>query len=418
MSPYLQKREKEMNEIQNKRQLSKLILLFACTYMVSYLTRINYGTIISAMVTQTGFSKDSLSMALTGSFITYGAGQIVSGIMGDRISPKRLVSCGLVVTVLMNILLPFCGNPWLMCAVWCVNGFAQSFMWPPIVRLMSTLLSERDYQVASVRVSWGSSVGTILLYLLSPLILAVLPWKWVFWLCAIGGATMLLVWHRTAPDIPVYAKSKDNGAQTQKHVGIFSPLVIAIMLAIALQGMLRDGVTTWMPSYISETYNLSSSISIFSGVLLPLFGIASFYIASRIYGGKLKSPVTCSGIIFAVGSTAALGLFFLNGTSVIGSVLLSALLTGCMHGVNLLLICMVPPFFKSQGNVSTVSGMLNACTYVGSAISTYGIARLSGSIGWRNTVFVWFLIAFAGTAVCFLSSRSWNKRFAKTPNDK
>lgn len=407
-----------MNEIQNKKQVTKLILLFACTYMVSYLTRINYGTIISAMVTQTGFTKDSLSMALTGSFITYGAGQIVSGIMGDRISPKKLVACGLAVTILMNILLPFCGNPWLMCAVWCVNGFAQSFMWPPIVRLMSTLLSEHDYQMASVRVSWGSSVGTILLYLLSPLILTVLPWKWVFWLCAIGGGAMLLIWLRTAPDIPVYAKPKSNGTQMQKRVGIFSPLVIAIMVAIALQGMLRDGVTTWMPSYISETYYLSNGVSILSGVLLPLFGIASFYVASRIYGGKLKSPVTCSGIIFAVGSLAALGLFFLNGASAVGSVLLSALLTGCMHGVNLLLICMVPPFFKSQGNVSTVSGVLNACTYVGSAVSTYGIARLSGSIGWRNTVFVWFLIAFAGTTVCFLSSHGWNKRFGKTPNDK
>ena len=222
---------------------------------------------------------------------------------------------------------------------------------------------------------------------------------------------MLLVWRRSAPDISVTAKQKSHGMQKKNHTGIFSPLVIAIMAAIALQGMLRDGVTTWMPSYISETYNLGNGISIFSGVLLPLFGIASFYIASRIYGDRLKSPVAGSAIIFAVGAVAALGLFFLNGTSAVGSILLSALLTGCMHGVNLLLICMVPPFFKAQGNVSTVSGVLNSCTYVGSAVSTYGIARLSGSIGWQNTVFVWFLIAFAGTTICFLSIRSWNKRF-------
>lgn len=400
-----------MCKIQDTKQVNRLILLFACTYMVSYLTRINYATIISAMVTQTGFSKDSLSMALTGSFITYGAGQIVSGIVGDRVSPKKLVSCGLAVTVLMNILLPFCVNPWLMCAVWCINGFAQSFMWPPIVRLMSTLLSERDYQTASVRVSWGSSVGAILLYLLSPPILAILPWKWVFWLCAIGGAAMLLFWLRSAPDIPAYTKQRSNGTQKQGRVGIFSPLVIAIMAAIALQGMLRDGVTTWMPSYILETYNFSSGISVFSGVLLPLFGMASFYIASRIYGGKLKSPVTCSTIFFAVGSIAALGLFFLNDASAAGSVLLSALLTGCMHGVNLLLICMVPPFFKSQGNVSTVSGILNSCTYIGSAISTYGIALLSEVIGWQSTVFVWFLIALGGAVLCLVSIPVWKKQF-------
>lgn len=394
----------------DKKQVNRLILLLASTYMVSYLTRINYGTIISEMVTQTGFTKDSLSMALTGSFITYGTGQIISGVLGDRISPKKLVSCGLLVTVLMNVLLPFCDNPWLMCGVWCVNGFAQSFMWPPMVRMMSSLLSERDYQKASVRVSWGSSVGTILLYLLSPLILAVLPWKWVFWICSACGAAMLLVWNGLASDVPTVVREKCQKTQKQKGV-LFTPLILAIMAAIALQGMLRDGVTTWMPSYISETYNLGNGVSILSGVLLPLFGIASFQATSRMYGGKIKSPVTCAAIIFAVGAAAALGLYFLNGTGAIGSVVLAALLTGCMHGVNLLLICMIPPFFKAQGNVSTVSGVLNACTYVGSAASTYGIARLSGSIGWQNTVFIWFLIALMGTILCLLCIPEWNKKF-------
>ena len=50
----------------------------------------------------------------------------------------------------------------------------------------------------------------------------------------------------------------------QKRVGIFSPLVIAIMVAIALQGMLRDGVTTWMPSYISEVFNMFEYLNQYS----------------------------------------------------------------------------------------------------------------------------------------------------------
>ena len=390
---------------------NKLILLFACTYMVSYLTRINYGTIISAMVNQTGFTKDSLSMALTGSFITYGAGQIISGILGDRFSPKKLVAYGFIVTIAINILLPFCGNPWLMCAVWCVNGFAQSFMWPPLVRLMSSMLSAEAYQKASVRVSWGSSVGTILLYLCSPLILSVLSWQWVFWICATCGICMLLVWLKAAPNGEVKQIAKPQNVQSKNLKGIFSPLMIAIMVAVALQGMLRDGVTTWMPSYISETYHLDSGVSILSGVLLPLFSIISFQIASRMYGGQLKNPVGCAGIIFAVGAIAAFGLFLLNGASAVASVLFSALLTGCMHGVNLMLICMIPPFFKKEGNVSTASGILNSCTYIGSAISTYGIALLSEWIGWRYTVLLWCAIAAAGGIICLICMPVWNKKY-------
>ena len=75
---------------------------------------------------------------------------------------------------------------------------------------------------------------------------------------------------------------------------------------------------------------------------------------------------------------------------------------GAMHGVNLILISMLPPYYKKQGKTATVSGVLNACTYVGSAISTYGVARLSGTIGWNKTIFVWVIIAAAGTLLCGL----------------
>ena len=32
-----------------------------------------------------------------------------------------------------------------MLAVWCVNGFAHSLLWPPIVRIMSTHLTDSEY---------------------------------------------------------------------------------------------------------------------------------------------------------------------------------------------------------------------------------------------------------------------------------
>ena len=118
----------------------------------------------------------------------------------------------------------------------------------------------------------------------------------------------------------------------------------------------------------------------------------------------------CSGVIFGVGALSALGLYFLSGQNAIFSVALSALLTGCMHGVNLLLICIVPAAFKKYGNVSTVSGVINSCTYIGSAISTYGIALLSVKIGWGNTLLIWVAIAALGTLICFACSKPWEKK--------
>ena len=104
------------SKLTNQKEIKKLTLLFMFTYMVSYITRTNYGAIISEMVQATSFTKSMLSMSLTGSFITYGLGQVISGVLGDKFSPKKLVSIGFVITVCMNLLIPLCTNPYQMLA--------------------------------------------------------------------------------------------------------------------------------------------------------------------------------------------------------------------------------------------------------------------------------------------------------------
>ena len=397
-----------MNQLTDRKKINSTILLFTLTYMVSYMTRINFGAVITAIVEQTGMTKTMLSAAVTGSAITYGLGQILCGYIGDKISPKRLVFIGLLITVSMNLLIPLCDNHVQMTAVWCVNGLAQACMWPPLVKLMVTLFCQTDYGRASTMVSWGSSFGTIIIYLLSPVIIMVSGWKTLFFITAGCGAVMAMVWLRCCQEPEFERPVAAKGAMAdKKNARFFTPLLAAIMFAIMLQGALRDGVTTWMPSFISETFRLSSEISILSGVCLPVFSILSLRLALALYEKLPGNPVRCAAIIFGLGAVAALVLSMVADTSSIGSIACMALLTGAMHGVNLMLICMVPPFFQRHGNISTVSGVLNSCTYVGSAISTYGIALLSESAGWQTTAFVWFIIAALGAAVCTVCSRVW-----------
>ena len=393
-----------------KSSTSRLILLFSLCYMVSYMTRINYGAVLAEMETATGYSRGLLSMAVTGSFITYGAGQIVTGIFGDRLSPKKLVTFGLCVTVCMNLLIPVCPDPYAMLSVWCINGFAQSFMWPPLVRLMTEYFPGEAYKKATVRVSWGSSVGTIAVYLLAPAIISLLGWRWVFIFSAAAGACMILVWNFAVPDPgkPERTAAKAAGGGMSAFL---SPVVLSVLLAIVLQGMLRDGVTTWMPSYICETFKLSSEISILTGVILPVFSILSLQAASSLYRRRFRNPLSCAGVIFGAGALSALALWLLSDTAAVFSVFFSALLSGCMHGVNLMLVCMLPACFARYGSVSTASGLINSCTYVGSAISTYGIALLSDAQGWSFTIALWLVIAALGTGICLFAAKPWQKKF-------
>ena len=90
--------------------------------------------------------------------------------------------------------------------------------------------------------------------------------------------------------------------------------------------------------------------------------------------------------------------------------LLMAVIVGCMHGVNLMLIAIVPKSFAKYGKVSTMSGVLNSCTYIGAAAATSGFAALAEATNsWTPTLFVWILICLVGTLACIIAAPLWRK---------
>lgn len=399
-----------MHKITDKVQVSRMIFLFMLTYLVSYVTRINYGAVI-AKITKAEHIKNSLaSLALTGSAVTYGSGQLISGYLGDRIQPKHLVFAGLLTTMATNLLLPACSSVYQMTFLWCINGFAQAFMWPPLVRLMTSLFTKDGYGRACVVVSWGSSFGTVLVYLLSPVCIFFGGWRLVFYVSGACAMVMALVWRFKCPLLEkekTVMEAKTEEKKQMQGSGTLM-LLLGIMAAIVLQGMLRDGVTTWTPSMLSDVFHLSSSTAILTGVVLPLFSVAAFQITSVIYRKFVHNELKLAGLIFTVGFASAFLLAVFGNQNAVFSVAAAALLTGCMHGVNLTLICMVPQHFEGKGKVSFVSGLLNSCTYVGSAVSVYGFARFSEHFGWTGTIWLWSVISLLGTVLCLSLCRKWN----------
>lgn len=396
------------------KRARRLAALLTVLYAASYATRVNFGAIVAEMTRATGFSKGALSLSLTGAFVTYGLGQLVSGWLGDRFSPRSMLAGGFSATAMMNLLMVFAKSPAVMAAIWCVNGFAQSFMWPPIVRLLVRNTTSDEYKEGVVLVSLGSSVGAILVYLISPLFITLWGWRTVFGAGAVCGAVavpVVLIFCPDAEPLSADAGSPREKIPRKKISRLFSPVVIAAMAAIILQGALRDGVTTWMPSYVSETYSLGSAAAILTGVFLPLFSMVCFRAAGTVYEKKIKDPMICAGVFFACGTAAAAALFAVTGRSAVASVIASVLLTGAMHGVNLILVCMLPEFFGDTGAVSFMTGALNTCTYVGSATSTYLFSLLTERAGWRTTTGAWLVVAAAGAVICFASARAWKRRF-------
>ncbi len=390
-----------------------IVILCSLVYFISYLTRKNYAAIIVEFVDKTGISLPQASLALTGLAIFYGAGQLVSGYLGDRINPKYIIACGLFTTAAMNIALPFCKYVPLLVAVWCINGLAQAMMWPPIVKLLSSSLSDDEYKKSTVTVSNASQIGVILLYLLAPVCITYSSWKTVFYVSGSLAAVAAFGVIFLMPCIDMKpARAKNQNAKnkdTKKATAFPYLLFILIMLAIVLQGLMRDGVADWLPTYLESEFEISSEVAILLGVAPPVFAMACFTLVSWLSRKVFKNELFFAGLIFFTAFVASFLLAIFSSSSVVLSTVLSTLINGCMHGANLILVCLVPPFFKRNGNISLVSGLLNSCTYAGSALSGFGFALMATLFGWRGTIIGWAIICAVAAGICFAVVKSWQR---------
>jgi sugar phosphate permease len=71
-----------------------LSILCFMVYFTSYVTRINFGAIVAEVVLAEGFLKSSVSFVITAGFISYGIGQLISGVVGDKVNPKKIIFWG------------------------------------------------------------------------------------------------------------------------------------------------------------------------------------------------------------------------------------------------------------------------------------------------------------------------------------
>lgn len=404
-----------MAKLSKKTDITLLAALGWMIYFSSYITRINFGAVLVEFISVEGVLKSEASVITTILFITYGVGQLVSGYLGDRISPRWLIFTGLTVAVVSNILLPLVSpNIPVMAVIWGVNGMAQAFMWPPLVKILTSALTAEDYARIVPGISTSSAMATIAVYLVSPLIIGVASWKAVFVVAATIAMAAAVIWLVVSGkllkdvDFNLAGGKKQISQEPQEKTPLDKAiwtLIPVILVGIAVQGMLRDGITTWMPTFISETFDMGSSVSILTGVALPIFHMIVSMCTYWILKKMKHNVFNCMAMFFAVTMVLLLMLPLFGMNSMILATLLIAMSIGAVHGINALQTCYLPATFSNTGNVSFLAGMLNSATYVGSALSTYLFAVISEKMGWNATIISWIIFAGSGlvlTVICML----------------
>lgn len=466
--------------------------LLALVYFTSYLTRLNF-TAVMAELTADGvgvLTKTEAGAVGTALFITYGAGQIVSGFLSDRFRPERVIATGFLLTIVCNVLMPFAGGAVPMTCIWAVNGFAQALFWPPIVRLMATYYDEAGYAKCNWVVSVSCHLATVFVYIAVAGCVTFLDWKSVFFGAGAFALLSLAIFTvgfavfrkgggsaprklpgsdpaTVSPQTPALTEpgTPAAGAPEMKISGATPPIAerpvteaptaeasavgtpgakaqemtsalqspsaprktsvfrlflctgtVFILFAIIMQGFLKDGVQSWLPVFFTETFSLSSAGAILSNTVLPVFNIVIVSVATVLYQKVFRHEIKEALTFFAVVVVCSLLLAVFMGKSALMCLVLAALITGCAHGVNLMFISFVPRRFAGYGKVAFVSGLLNACTYIGSATSSFGVALVAEKMGWRAALLSWGVVALVGILLCAFAYRRWSQ-FIKQPSN-
>ena len=362
-----------------------------------------------------------IGMAL---FVCYGAGQLISGYLGDKVRPKHLISFGVATTCICNLLLPLVSSTAIMIAVWAVNGLAQAMLWPPIVKLLSENLEGETFVRANLMVTSAAHIATVLLYLFVPVCLEYFTWEVVFYTASSLALVSVPVF-AVAMKIAIRGGIKEGIASKKKEDISFGEDVsyaklilragiVPVFLCIVMMGFLRDGIESWLPTLYAEAFGREASESTLVSVVLPVFSILMISVATVIHKKRFfKNEVRSSLFLFIVCGVMGAPLYFLIGLNSAPARVLSLVLTmvicGAMHACNFMLISCLPGRFAHVHRSATTSGLCNAFVYIGAATSMYGIALVAENFGWKMTVFSWILIAAAGALFSVLALRRYSK---------
>lgn len=376
--------------------------IFLCwlAYTSAYLGRYSYNSNITEIISHFGVTHGSAGLVTTCFFFAYGAGQLVNGVLCRRYSLRWAVPLSLACSSLLNLAV-FLGAPfsWLK-YLWLINGAVQSVLWPTLIFALSRTLSDLALSRSVIVMSTTVPAGTLLAYGLSALLALFGGFRFSF---LTGAAVMLAtaaVWaafyKRAFPDGQAAPSGFAVPAESKNRAGTF-PVAAVTLLGIfaVINNLVKDGLTTWAPAILSERFGLHQGLSILMTLVMPLLGLFGAACNTLLHR-RLKSLLTLSGVWYLI-TAICLGCAVLLISSDLWWMILLVLgvVSLSMHAVNNVITSMAPLYMRDQANSGLLAGILNACCYVGSTISSYGLGFVADSFGWYGV----FLLLLAASCV-------------------
>jgi MFS transporter, OPA family, glycerol-3-phosphate transporter len=381
-------------------------------YTSYYLCRYNFSFANKSIADEFGFSYEQMSTILSWSFFAYGCGQIVNGLLTDRIGGKRAMLIGAVGTVTMNLLFgvaSFWGLLSWFALLWGLNGYIQSFGAPGFIKINSSWFSEKQRGTFAGIFGFMINLGRFAANKLMPALLAgflvlgmwqVPPqhWRWLFWIPAGVAAIVAIALAIFVKDTPeqcgyqnLFAGEADHAdADARGEMGVVfrqivsNRIVWVMALAYACTGAVRQGIDQWVPRYFQEVYHLDNNGAkfqwlVFLMVLAASSGsLLSGWISDRFFQSR-RAPVAVGIYIIEV-----LVLLVATQITTVNSALVFFILVAfTVNSTHSLLGPAAAMDIGGRKAAAFASGCIDAFQYFGAAIATKGLGWVLQNMGWE-----------------------------------
>ncbi len=397
-------------------------LMYASYYMCRY----NFRFATPGMIQEFGFSKSQITDILSAWSVAYGTGQLVNGLITDRIGGKAAMLIGAGGTIALNLIFGFVsltGTFSTFALIWLLNGWFQSFGAPGMVKINAAWFNRTERGTFSGIFGLMIQMGQVMINNLAPIILAGFTigiwvvaegeWRWLFRIPPLFAATMALLLAFIPKETPEAAGyhgvvSNDGGAGLsgvraslkESFVTIFThPLVWFYAVAYACTGAVRNSSDQLAVLYFVEQLKLDlakkPAAVFYTMNLMPVVAVfGSFtagWVSDKIFKGH-RSPVAmtlyyfeslvilCAAVVIyagVVGPTPGgifLGCLFL---------LLVSLTANSTHAI---VGSAAPMDIGGRKMAGFATGVIDSFQYYGSAMALPITGRLIDHYGWG----VWY----------------------------
>lgn len=389
------------NITSKKRQVLHALLLTApcvVAYLAVYLARNILSALTPGMLETGNYTMEYISTISTANMLCYAVGQLVNGIVGNKIKGSFMVGIGLVCGGLCGVGFAFSDSLWLSAALYGAAGFFWSMLYAPMVRLISESVSPVYAPRCTIFLTIASFLGSPLAGVMALLF----QWDTAFLISgsiqiAIGAGTLLMLLVLEKKGILVTAQPETKKAGKGGIRVLLKRRILRFSLVSIITGIVKNTVVFWIPTYFNQYLGFSEELAVTVYSVVTLMMAVAPALNLSIYEKLMKRNIHRSvTAMFAVGALAfCLMAFVKNPVANVPLLVLALIANG---GAATMLWNVYCPSLRDTGVVSGATGYLDFVSYMASAGANILFPNMVDWIGWGGLIAVWCGLLVAGGA--------------------